>query len=150
MIAFAPNDRAFETEGESRMAPPLVDWMKRRRWLREDSIVVRELAVNGRRVDLVTMTRSGVLSAFELKLSGFSRALEQAFYNKRIFDRSWIVVGNMPRPINLEEARRFGVGVIVVVDQRPKVILRPGPSSFDIQMRSRVRHRLLQIGFTNV
>lgn len=150
MISFALDDRALDTQGESRMAVPLIIWMNKLRWLRHDSIIVREFPVNGRRVDLVTMTRSSVISSFELKLKGFSRALEQASYNKRVFDRSWVVLGNVPRPANLDEAIRFGVGVIVVLDQTPKVVVRPSTASCNSQMRSRVRERLLKIGDKDV
>jgi len=146
MMTFVENDVAFDTLGESRMMPPLVGWLRDRRWLREDSIVVRELPINGRRVDLVTMTRSGVIAAFELKLGGFARVLEQAAYNRHNFDKSWIVIGSQPRLPNIDEAARFGVGIIVVSGAKITVVLRPGHSTSDPQARSRLRRRLMEIG----
>lgn len=146
MMLFLEDDVAFETSGESRMMPPLVEWLRNRRWIRSDSIIVRELPVNGRRVDLVTMTRSGVLSAFELKLGGFGRVLEQAVYNRHTFDRSWVVVGSRPRQSNLDEAERFGVGIIVVAGSAPTVLLRPGPPVCEVQSRQRARRRLMESG----
>lgn len=150
MMAFVDDDLAFDTLGESRMMPHLVDWLRLKRWLRPDSVVVREFPINGRRVDLVTMTRSGVLSAFELKLGGFARVLEQAAYNRQNFDKSWIVVGNSPRPSNVDEAARFGVGIIVVTGAKPTVLLRPGSPDFDWQSRYRARKRLMEIGEIHV
>lgn len=146
MMLFLEDDVAFETLGESRMMPPLVDWLRSRRWIRPDSIVMRELPVNGRRVDLVTMTKSGVMSAFELKLAGFGRVLEQAVYNRQTFDKSWVVIGNRPRPSNLDEAERFGVGIIVVSGPIPAVLLRPGPPVCEVQSRQRARRRLMENG----
>lgn len=150
MMLFMKDDVAFETLGESRMMPHLVEWLKINRWLRHDSIVVRELPVNGRRVDLVTMTRSGKMSAYELKLGGFARVLEQAAYNRQTFDKSWIVVGNNPRPSNVAEAERFGVGIIVVAETKPTVLLRPGQPAYDWQSRQRARRRLMESGDIHV
>jgi hypothetical protein len=133
VMAFVDDDLAFDTLGESRMMPHLVDWLRLKRWLRPDSVVVREFPINGRRVDLVTMTRSGVLSAFELKLGGFARVLEQAAYNRQNFDKSWIVVG-----------------IIVVTGAKPTVLLRPGSPDFDWQSRYRARKRLMEIGEIHV
>lgn len=150
MMVFVDNDVAFDTQGESRMMPHLVDWLRGMRWLRPDSVILREFPINGRRVDLVTMTRSGVTSAFELKLGGFSRVLEQAAYNRHSFDRSWIVLGAMPRPGNILEAAKFGVGIIVVTDEKPVVVIRPGIADCDLQVRARVRKKLKKMGETRV
>lgn len=146
MMTFMDDDIAFNTLGESRMLPHLVDWLRANRWVREDSIIVREFPINGRRVDLVTMTRSGTMSAFELKLGGFGRVLEQAAYNRQSFDRSWIVVGSMPKPANISDASRFGVGLIVVSGSSPAVVVRPGSPDFDWQSRARARKRLMEMG----
>ena len=81
MITYAAPTSA--PAGESRMLAPLIQWLEARRWVREDSVVALEMPLSGRRVDLVVLTRSGALSAFELKLGGFSRVLEQAVYNRR-------------------------------------------------------------------
>lgn len=150
VMLYMEDDVAFDTSGESRMMPPLVEWLRSMRWLRADSVIMRELPVNGRRVDLVTMTKSGVMSAFELKLSGFGRVLEQAIYNRQTFDRSWIVVGNHPRQSNVDQAQRFGVGIIVVTGSEPTVLLRPGPPICRGQSRQRARRRLMENGDIHV
>lgn len=145
MMMYVEDDAAFETLGEARMMPQLVGWLRRSRWVRDDSILVRELPVNGRRADLATLTRSGMASAFELKLGGFSRALEQASYNRHAFDRSWLVLGGTPRASNLDEAQRFGIGVIVV-GTATRILVRPGPASFDIRLRARTVARMRSEG----
>ena len=138
MIAYLDHDLAFQTDGESRMMPTLVDFLRRRQWVRSDSLLARELPVNGRRVDLAVLTKSRVASAFELKIGGFGRVLEQAVYNRMTFDRSWIVVSGEPRAANVAEAAKYGVGVIVISSSCPRVLTRPGQPIFDRQARQRV------------
>ncbi|CCE76640.1 hypothetical protein CMN_02709 [Clavibacter nebraskensis NCPPB 2581] len=138
MIAYAEMDDAFNTTGEARMMPPLVEYLRRLNWIRTDTTIVRELPVHGRRVDLVTHTRSGVLSAFELKLNGFGRALEQATYNRTGFDRSWMVLPATPRQRNIEEAESFGVGIIVIGPQGGEVVRRPQASVANKSARLRI------------
>ena len=128
--------------GERSLLVPLLDWLAARRWIRDDSVVVEELAVNGRRIDVSTLTRSGTLSAFELKLGSFGRALEQAFYNARLYDRSWIVVNAMPRPENVEEATRCGVGVLVKSGSSFVIVCQPGPKTSDRVSRRRVTEKI--------
>lgn len=146
MIAYKDDDEIFQTNGESKMMPILVDFLRRRNWIREDTLLARELPINGRRVDLAVYTRSKVSSAFELKIGGFSRVLEQAHYNRLSFHRSWIVVPNLPRQQNLAEARKFGIGVIVIEDDIVKTILHPARSSADRVSRLRVEDRFLEMG----
>ncbi|WP_224165422.1 hypothetical protein [Arthrobacter sp. StoSoilA2] len=146
MMVFIEHDKAFDTSGESRMMPDLVNWLRRSRWVRDDSIIVRELPINGRRADLVTMTKSGVISTFELKLGGFNRALEQAVYNRLSVDRSWMVLGSSPRASNVEEAVRFGIGIIAINEGQLKVLCRPGAPGFDPEAKRRVGARLSEIG----
>jgi hypothetical protein len=121
---------------------PLLGWLAARRWIREDSVVIEELAINGRRVDVSTLTRSGTLSAFELKLGSFGRALEQAFYNARLYDRSWIVLDAMPRVRNVEEAVQCGVGVLVRSGPSFVVVCQPGPRASDLVPRRRVTEKI--------
>lgn len=139
-----------EVSGESRMLPVMIDWMRNLRWVRADTVLVPELPVNGRRVDLAVMTKSGTLSSFELKLGGFGRALEQASYNQLSFDRSWVVVGGMPRNENLLAARTFGIGVIVCSYSTPRILLRPGKPDPDANLRARLQERMLRMGGTGV
>lgn len=131
-----------EAVGERVMLRPLLAWLESRRWIRDDSIVIEELAVNGRRVDVSVLTRSGTLSAFELKLGGFGRALEQAYYNRRMYDRSWMVVGSRPKPDNLREAMRADVGVLVYERGGFVIVCRPGPPRFEAVPRRRLASRI--------
>lgn len=128
------------------MMPILVDFLRRRRWVRDDTLLARELPINGRRVDLGVLTRSGTSSAFELKIGGFGRVLEQAHYNRLSFHRSWIVIPNLPRPENVDEARKFGIGIIVVEGEAAKIVLRPGTPSAERLSRLRVREKFLELG----
>lgn len=145
-MRFIEHDKAFDTRGESRMMPDLVNWLKRSRWVREDSIIVREFPINGRRADLVTMTRSGIISTFELKLGGFGRALEQAAYNRLSVDRSWMVLGSRPRASSVAEAEKFGIGIIAIDGGQLMVLCRPGSPGFDPESKRRVGARLSEIG----
>lgn len=145
MMSLPDLEFGYGGQGESRMVPDLVKWLRRTRRLRIDSQVVLEFPLHGRRIDMVTATRSGAISAFELKLGNFGRALEQAAYNRFIFDRSWIVVGAEPRGANLEEARKYGIGVIVVSD-RVAVRVSPTPQLSSHLARSRVAARLARVG----
>ncbi len=131
--------------GEARMLPDLVRWLRLTRRIRGDSLLVQEMPLNGRRVDLAVMTRSGALSAFELKLGGFGRVLEQAAYNRLSFDRSWIVIESQPRSENIAAAREFGIGVIVVRGSKPAILVRPGHAGPDPALRARVTSRLRKI-----
>ena len=101
-------------KGERRLERPLLEWLRRSRRVREDTLVVRELPWHGRRVDLATLTRSGRTTSYELKLNGMLRALQQANYNRVAFDRSYVVTAAEPGEANRCRAREAGVGVIVV------------------------------------
>lgn len=144
MITYLDNDVAFESNGESRMMPLLVNFLRKRRMIRPDTSLIRELPINGRRVDLAASTKSGIISAYELKIGGFGRVLEQAVYNLNAFDNSWIVVPTRPRQQNLHEAAEYGVGVIVVSDTSTDILIRTGESSCDREARRRVRLKFNQ------
>ena len=107
------------------MERPLLEWLKARRWLREDTIVSRELPWMGRRVDLAILTRSGRTTAYELKIRDNRRAIQQAAYNKLAFDRSYVVTESEPMQINKTLAQEVGVGFILLRrDGSTRVILR--------------------------
>ena len=109
--------------GERRLERPLLEWLKAKGWLREDTIVSRELPWMGRRVDLAILTRSGRTTAYELKIRDNRRALQQAAYNKLAFDRSYVVTESEPMPINKTLAQEVGVGFILLRrDGSPRVI----------------------------
>lgn len=133
---------AESERGEGRMLRPLLEFLRQRRWLRDDTVVLKEFPVNGRRVDVSLLTRSGTSSAFELKLGGFARVLEQASYNARLFDRSWIVVGAHPKPVNVIEAEQFGIGILVHTTTGFQVIVRPRALSVERQAQRRLVKRM--------
>ena len=100
--------------GERRLEKPLLEWLKTKGWLRDDTIVSRELPWMGRRVDLAILTRSGRTTAYELKIRDNRRALQQAAYNKLAFDRSYVVTESEPMQINKTLAQEVGVGFILI------------------------------------
>jgi hypothetical protein len=122
MIAWGA-DVATKNAEEALLLPPLLDMLKRRRWISETTLVHNEFAWNGRRVDVALLGKRNRTAAFELKLGSFGRALEQAMYNRLSFDRSWMVIDGVPRESSLEFAQSSGVGVIVIA-QRPHVLLQ--------------------------
>lgn len=121
-------DRTQFHSGEGAMLPDLMRWLIGTGRVRERTRVALEVPVHGRRVDVATMTSRGVTSAFELKIGSFQRALEQAAYNRSTFHRSWVVTANMPKEAGLGWARRLGVGVIVIKEDRVVPVLRPAPT----------------------
>lgn len=137
--------------GESRMLPHLIDFLRRVGWARAGSRLVQELPVNNRRVDLALLTATGRMSAFELKETGFARALEQASYNRHSFDRSWVVVPARPLERNLQSAKTHGLGVLLVsAGGQVLVLTRPAPSVADPIMHARIRSRIQGFGGDNV
>lgn len=122
------------------MEGPLLEWLKAKRWLREDTIVSRELPWMGRRVDLAILTRSGSTTAYELKIRDNRRALQQAAFNKLAFDRSYVVTESEPMQINKALAREVGVGFILVRRDGSTRVIQP--SSTYAPSRT-LRHRLV-------
>lgn len=100
--------------GELRLLPNLVDYLVKSGRIREGTVVAHELSWRGRRVDLATLTASGSLSAYELKIGNVGRVLEQAIYNAHSFDRSWVVVDRIPSARQITLAYEHGIGVLVV------------------------------------
>ena len=130
-----PPESDVDTQGERRLEKPLLEWLERKRWLREDTIVLRELPWLGRRVDLATLGRSGCTTAFELKLGNNRRAIQQAAYNKLTFDRSYVVTESTPSEPVRDLARQVGVGIILmregsarILQSSPKVNSKPRAS----------------------
>jgi hypothetical protein len=102
---------------------PLLRWLRSNRRVRPDSRMFLELPWSGRRVDVVTVGVRLRTAAFELKLSDSGRALEQAIYNRAAFDRSYVVLPQRRTMRYVDEAARFGVGVLVVADAGVRLIL---------------------------
>ena len=64
---------------ERLFIPPL-NYLKDRRWVRHDTLVVHELPWHGRHVDMVTRTRGGINhSAMSSNSGSFSRVLTIRF-----------------------------------------------------------------------
>lgn len=99
---------------EKQLQEPLLRWLENNRRLGSGSEVFEEMPWFGRKVDLVTVTQSGRITAYELKLNSFRRAVEQAAYNRMAFDRAYVVTASCPTPNNLNLATDTGVGVIVI------------------------------------
>lgn len=126
---------------EEQLEQPLLDWLRRTGRIREDTIIIRELPWQGRRIDLATLTRSGRLTAYELKLNGSKRAFLQASYNSASFDRSYVVTASNPVERNMAVAREATIGIILISkDGNPRLIAScsmKGPNPL-------LRRRLLQ------
>lgn len=124
--------------------PGLVRWLRATQRVRPDTLLVRELPVNGRRVDLVTFTRSGLASAYELKLGSFGRALEQALYNTYSFERSWIVNDRLPGSSRLKDASDMGVGVISLASGTPELVVSAPSRRIDKTIRDRIARKVYE------
>lgn len=128
---------------EKDLEQPLIDWLRRTGRIREDTIIVRELPWQGRRIDLVTLTRSGRVTAYELKLNGSKRALLQALYNSASFDRSYVVTASKPVERNLAVARCVTVGVIVISkDSSPRLMSHCGRKGTNLLVRNRLLRKI--------
>jgi hypothetical protein len=130
---------------EAALLAPLVTWLASRRWIRFDSRLVTELPWNGRRVDVATLTRTGVSTAYELKLRDTRRALEQASLNGMSFDRSFVVTTSRTSPSNIDQAASLGIGLIHVRPTTGEIdlLLRPAQQVIEPKVRSRLKVKML-------
>ena len=124
-----------ESNGEERLVNPLLEWLAQRRRVRCDTIILRELPWFGRRIDLATLTCSGITTAYELKLNNNRRAIQQAGYNKLVFDRSYVVTLSEPTMENLKHARDLEVGFIVIGHDSVKVLQESSTSPVRVTLR---------------
>ncbi len=99
---------------EKEMQNPLIEWLQKNRRINPGSEIIEEMPWFGRNIDLVTVTQANRITAYELKLNSFRRAVEQAAYNRISFDRSYVVTNAYPNDSSLDLAVEAGVGVIVV------------------------------------
>jgi hypothetical protein len=132
------------TYPESDLMEPLIQWLRVRRFVREDSAMIQEFPWQGRLVDLAVMTKSGSTSAFELKLFHTQRAILQSSLNSMAFDRSYVVLRTQPQRSNLLQAGDLGLGVIVVNLDSLKVrqVLAPKVHSAHCVARRKLRAAL--------
>ncbi len=129
------------SEPEEAMEAPLLVWLTRRRWIRNDTLVIRELPWHGRRVDVATLTKTGVSTAYELKLRHTRRVLEQSSLNALSFDRSCIVTASRPSQENLAQAEALGLGILLMNLATGSVELLLSPVRQDIAPTVRLRLR---------
>ena len=117
-ISRSPSERSMEA--------PLLRFLAATGRIRHDTLIIHEFPWNGRRVDIVTRTTTGIISAYELKIGNVGRAIEQAAYNALSFDKSWIVVDRDVSAKNIELCSTLGVGIIVVegIDARIQLAAR--------------------------
>lgn len=111
--------------GERALLPVLLRWLVATGRLRQQTSVVHELPWLGRRVDLALSTQKGITTAFELKIGGAQRVIEQAAYNRFSFHRSWIVTGTRPRDEGTRWARELGLGVILIQNDAISLLATP-------------------------
>lgn len=130
-----------DVNGEARLAAPLLKWLERRRRIATDTLIVRELPWHGRHIDLVTLTKSGCLSAYELKLSDTRRAIHQAAFNGLAFDQSFIVTVAEPSEKNRARAIDAGVGIILIKDGDARLLQRAATSPVK-ELRTRARRAI--------
>jgi hypothetical protein len=131
-------------EPETALEDPLLNWLLQRRRIRADTLVARELFWHGRRIDVVTLTKTGVATAYELKLRHMRRALEQSSLNGVSFDRSCIVTASRPAKENLAQAEALGLGVMLVnlATDRVHLLLRPVLQDVGPVVRLRLRRQI--------
>jgi hypothetical protein len=129
--------------GEAALLPHLITWLIGTGRIGPRTLVAYEVPWLGRRVDLALLGSRGTTSAFELKLSGIQRVLEQASYNGSSFNRSWVVVGSYPQSNALEWVDRLGLGLVVVRDSAVRLVARPRSASRDPELSRRVRSAIV-------
>lgn len=129
-----------EVTRESQLEGVLMEWLVLRRRIRYDTIILREFRWFSRWIDLVTLTVSGRLTAYELKLGNNKRAIEQASYNRLAFDQSYVVTATTPKNGNALHAKQAGVGVIVVSPEKTNILCGPKQGA-EVQF---LRTRLLE------
>lgn len=127
---------SFKTE--RHLLEPLVAWLARSRRVGCRSILVDELFWSGRQVDLVTLSSTNRTTAYELKLNGTKRALEQAAYNRLVFDRAYVVTVAKPKPESLRVAAQAGVGVILITHHGASVLMESVRSTTDPRLRTKL------------
>jgi hypothetical protein len=103
---------AFASEEELLL--PLLRYLVRQRLIRSDTLVATQLRFNEKWIDLVTLTSTGSLTAYELKLNHMARVLEQAAANTLSCDRSYAVTASRPGSKAELHASILSVGLLEV------------------------------------
>ena len=131
-----------ELPAERRLEAPLLRLLANVGRIRYDTVIVHEFPWNGRRIDIVTRTITGVNSAYELKIGNVSRAIEQATYNTLSFDRSWIVVDRDVSAASSELCAKLGIGIIVVSEGGSRIQLSARSLHTNPETKRRVTFKL--------
>jgi hypothetical protein len=129
---------------EACLLPVLQQWLRSSCRVRRGSLSVPEFGWVGRRVDLATLTKSQVATAYELKLRDHRRALHQAARNALSFDRSFVVTNAPFTQASLGIASELGVGVVLISDDTVTVVLRSEARRHDLDLRRKVRQAIRQ------
>jgi hypothetical protein len=140
------------TPVESDLLAPLVEWLRARRQVRPDAILLEEFPWHGRRVDLALLTASGISAAYELKLAHNRRAIEQSYLNSISFDRTYLVTATRPTEPLFEQAVALGVGIIHVTLATGRVsqLLASRRASIHPMMRRKLRRAFAHRESTHV
>ena len=123
---------------ELLLLPPLLRWLWKTRRLQPGAKMAFEVSWLGRRVDLATVSRTHRTAAFELKMSHITRALEQAIYNRVVFDRSYVVTASPPRAASVALAADNGIGLILVAGESARQVLSSPYQRADSRWRQRL------------
>ncbi len=137
------------SRGETRLYAPTLVALQRSGQLPAGTRVACELAIHGKFIDVVTLSPSGVLTAFEFKQRDLRRALRQAALNVHYVDRSYVVTETTPLRPSLELAAILHVGVLEIEWQTGAVVRRARGDRtrcVDPRMRRQVRNRVIASG----
>ena len=130
---------------ESEMRDPFVNWLRDTKQIRNKTYIAFEVPWLGRRIDIVTLTSRGILTAYELKLKNNLRAIEQAVKNTHAFHRSYMVTTTCLSYRNRSLATQLDIGVLCMSDASIRRIIRAPilDSSPDVirRLRSKVRNK---------
>jgi len=134
------------TRSESELVEPLICWLRARRQLRDDALLVEEFPWHGRRVDLALLTASGVSSAYELKLAHNRRVIEQSYLNTVSFDRTYLVTATRLMEPLFKQAATLGVGIIHVSLSTGRVsqLLASRRATIHPELRRKLRQALVR------
>lgn len=123
-----------------------MEWLRRVRIAQPGALLGEEVFLHGKRIDLVLLSRSGILSTFELKTSHTASVLHQALLNSLSADRSYVVTAVSPSKDNLEYAAEIGIGWLVIRDGRVRQVLRSRRQLPVPEARTRLLNRIRSVG----
>jgi len=100
------------------MLRPTLLGLLRLHWCHQMSLADTEVHWHSKHVDLAFMSPREELGAvaIELKVDNTRRAIEQARLNRYLTAQSWAAVHTPPGPELRARAERYGVGLLLVLD----------------------------------